>query len=409
MGRLGYTEFVAQGGDWGAAVTQAMAAQAPQGCWGSTPTWLAPPRAGQGLCHRRPPTGGPHRRGADRLPAAGPLLRHPPGRRPDHGHPPPDPVRAGRLPVELAAFMLDHGDGTGQPGLVTQVLDGTLEGELTRDDLLDTITLYWLTNTGISAARLYGENTAGFFDAKPITIPFAISVFPDELDQAPAAGPSAPTDQPAPLPAARPRRPLRRLGTTPAPRPGTPDRLPTPPLSPRERPCPPPPPPLLAPPPTSSAWSMWPPSPLTTTSAWARSRPAPPTASCRPPNSNAPIQPARAGRPRPSSWSIRPGSTRSWPPTSPRAGRGAGRHPAPRRRRGVQRTVRTTSLEIVAIVGGGGHRRQGRRHRRRPLHGQRAGADIIEVEGSHLIMVSQPQAVVDVVVKATQAVSSSDR
>ena len=88
-------------------------------------------------------------------------------------------------PVDLAAFMLDHGDGTGQPGLVTQVLEGTLEGDLTRDDLLDNITLYWLTNTGISAARLYWENTAGFFDAKPITIPVAISVFPDELYQAP--------------------------------------------------------------------------------------------------------------------------------------------------------------------------------------------------------------------------------
>ena len=81
--------------------------------------------------------------------------------------------------------MLDHGDGTGQPGLVTQVLEGTLPSDLTRDDLLDNITLYWLTNTGVSAARLYWENTAGFFDAKAITIPFAISVFPDELYQAP--------------------------------------------------------------------------------------------------------------------------------------------------------------------------------------------------------------------------------
>ena len=96
-------------------------------------------------------------------------------------------------PVDLAAFMLDHGDGTCQPGLVTQVLDGTLQGDLTRDDLLDNITLYWLTNTGVSAARLYWENTAGFFDAKPITIPVAISVFPDELYRPPGAGPGAPT------------------------------------------------------------------------------------------------------------------------------------------------------------------------------------------------------------------------
>ena len=88
-------------------------------------------------------------------------------------------------PADLAAFMLDHGDGTGQPGLVQQVLEGSYDSELTRDDLLDNITLYWLTNTGISTARLYWENKADFFDAKNITIPFAISVFPDELYEAP--------------------------------------------------------------------------------------------------------------------------------------------------------------------------------------------------------------------------------
>ena len=88
-------------------------------------------------------------------------------------------------PVDLAAFMLDHGDGTGQPGLVQQVLEGRLPGDLTRDDILDNITLYWLTNTGVSSARLYWENKAGFFEAKDVTIPFAITVFPDELYQAP--------------------------------------------------------------------------------------------------------------------------------------------------------------------------------------------------------------------------------
>jgi pimeloyl-ACP methyl ester carboxylesterase len=88
-------------------------------------------------------------------------------------------------PIDLAAFALDHGDGTGQPGLVKGVLDGTYESDLTRDDLLDNLTLYWLTNTGVSAARYYWENKAGFFEAKDITIPFAITVFPDELYQAP--------------------------------------------------------------------------------------------------------------------------------------------------------------------------------------------------------------------------------
>ena len=78
-----------------------------------------------------------------------------------------------------------HGDGTGQPRLVEQAPQGTLASALTRDDILDNITLYWLTNTGVSSARLYWENKADFFDAKNITIPFAISVFPDELYQAP--------------------------------------------------------------------------------------------------------------------------------------------------------------------------------------------------------------------------------
>ena len=88
-------------------------------------------------------------------------------------------------PVDLAAFALDHGDGTGQPGLLGKILQGELTSDLTRDDILDNLTLYWLTNTGISAARFYWENKADFFDAKNITIPFAISVFPDELYQAP--------------------------------------------------------------------------------------------------------------------------------------------------------------------------------------------------------------------------------
>jgi pimeloyl-ACP methyl ester carboxylesterase len=88
-------------------------------------------------------------------------------------------------PVDLAAFMLDHGDGTGQPGLVAKALNGQLDSALTRDDILDNITMYWLTNTGVASARLYWENKADFFDAKDITIPFAISVFPDELYQAP--------------------------------------------------------------------------------------------------------------------------------------------------------------------------------------------------------------------------------
>jgi len=90
-------------------------------------------------------------------------------------------------PVDLAAFMLDHGDGLGQPGLVQQVLEDRLErpSDLTRDDILDNITLSWLTNTGVSALRLYWEFKGGFFTVKDVTIPVGVSTFPDEIYRVP--------------------------------------------------------------------------------------------------------------------------------------------------------------------------------------------------------------------------------
>jgi pimeloyl-ACP methyl ester carboxylesterase len=189
MKRLGYTRYVAQGGDWGAFVVDWMGVQAPEGLAaihtnmpGVVPTDIDnAARAGAPL---------PDGLSAEEQRAYAQLIR-------TYGQVEYANMMAARpqtlygiadSPVGLAAWLLDHNDAKGQPaGAVVEALDRNESdsGELTRDEVLDDITLYWLTNTGVSASRLYWEYKGGFFNVKGVTVPVAVTVFPDEQYQAP--------------------------------------------------------------------------------------------------------------------------------------------------------------------------------------------------------------------------------
>jgi pimeloyl-ACP methyl ester carboxylesterase len=189
MQRLGYTRYVAQGGDWGNAVSEVMALQQPPGLLGIHTNMAAtvPADVSKALSVGGPPPAG---LSADEKHAWDQLddfYKHGLGYAQEMSNRPQTLYGIADSPVGLAAWMLDH--DIRSYGMISRVFDGKTEG-LTRDDVLDNVTLYWLTNTAISSARLYWDTTqistgGGFFDVRGVTIPTAVSVFPDEIYAAP--------------------------------------------------------------------------------------------------------------------------------------------------------------------------------------------------------------------------------
>jgi pimeloyl-ACP methyl ester carboxylesterase len=193
MKRLGYTKFAAQGGDWGALVTELIAKQEPPELLGihTNMPGTVPPDIARVLQAGDPPPSGlseDERRAFDEIKAfytKGITYALEMATRPQTLYGIAD------SPVGLAAWLLDHGDGYAQPAasftsaVLGRTVDGHTAGDLTRDDVLDNITLFWVTNSGVSSARLYWENKFAFFNSFDISVPAAVTVFPGEMYEAP--------------------------------------------------------------------------------------------------------------------------------------------------------------------------------------------------------------------------------
>jgi pimeloyl-ACP methyl ester carboxylesterase len=184
MKRLGYTGYVAQGGDWGALIVDLMGVEAPSELLGihTNMAGTVPADVGKALQVGGPPPAGLEGEEKSAWDQLDFFFKRDVAYAQEMGTRPQTLYGIADSPIGLAAWILDHDIRSYE--LIARVFDGQAEG-LTRDDILDNITLYWLTNTAVSSARLYWENKLAFFAPKDVTIPVAVSVFPNDIYAAP--------------------------------------------------------------------------------------------------------------------------------------------------------------------------------------------------------------------------------
>jgi len=190
MKRLGYQRYVAQGGDWGAIVTDLMGVQAPAGLLGihtnmagavPADAWLVLVRNVFGA--GGPPPSGLSEEESRSFEQLNFFFTTGVGYGVQMGTKPQTLYGLADSPVTLAAWMINHDASSYQD--IAGAFAGRPVGNLTRDEVLDNVTFYWLTNTGVSSTRLYWENTVGFFDVKGVSIPAAVSTFAHEIYKVP--------------------------------------------------------------------------------------------------------------------------------------------------------------------------------------------------------------------------------